>query len=53
MENRVLPESLLIRGGRVVDPSANLDKVSDLFLIGDKIAEIGNLPEPFHSACSN
>lgn len=43
MESRVLPESLVIRGGRVIDPSANLDKVSDLFLIGDKIAEIGNL----------
>ena len=43
MENRTLPESLIIRGGRVVDPSANLDKVSDVLLIGDKIAEIGNL----------
>ena len=38
-----MPESLIIRGGRVVDPSANLDKVSDVLLIGDKIAEIGNL----------
>ena len=43
MENRTLPESLIIRGGRVVDPSANLDKVSDVLLIGGKIAEIGNL----------
>ena len=38
-----MPESLIIRGGRVVDPSANLDMVSDVLLIGDKIAEIGNL----------
>ena len=38
-----MPESLIIRGGRVVDPSANLDRVSDVFVTEDKIAEIGNM----------
>jgi dihydroorotase len=33
---------LAIRGGRVLDPSQNLDRVCDLLLSGGRIAEIGD-----------
>ena len=32
---------LIVRGGRVIDPSQNLDGVSDVGVIGPRIAEIG------------
>ncbi len=38
---------LLLRGGRLVDPSANIDKTTDLLLVEGKVAEVGmNLPTP-------
>ena len=33
--------TLLLRGGRVVDPSQNLDDVADLLIVDDKIAALG------------
>ncbi len=32
---------LLLTGGRVIDPSANLDAVADVLLVGGKIAAVG------------
>jgi dihydroorotase len=36
-----MSKSLLLRGGRVVDPSQNTDRVGDVLLIGDSIEAIG------------
>lgn len=35
----------LIRGGRVIDPSQNLDQITDLWLEGDRVLYIGSRPE--------
>ena len=32
---------LILRGGRVVDPSQNLDRVTDVAFAGGKVARIG------------
>jgi dihydroorotase len=37
--------SLLIRGGRLIDPSQNLDRIGDLLIENGKIAAIGDVPE--------
>lgn len=36
-----MPESLLLRGGRVVDPSQRMDVVTDVLIVGDRIEAIG------------
>jgi dihydroorotase len=40
VESSVLPK-LLIKGGRVVDPASGTDRVSDVLVVGDKIAAMG------------
>lgn len=35
----------LIRGGRVIDPSQQLDRVTDLWLEGERVAHIGSRPD--------
>jgi dihydroorotase len=37
-----MPFDLILRGGRVVDPSQKLDTVTDVAFAGDKVAMIGN-----------
>jgi len=37
----IKPRSILIRGGRVIDPSQSLDRVSDLLLRDGQVAAIG------------
>jgi dihydroorotase len=37
------PASVLIRGGRVLDPAQKLDAEADILLHGDKVAELGKL----------
>jgi dihydroorotase len=41
---------LLIKGGRIVDPSQNIDKVSDLLIRDGKIAKIGEI-DPSGFSC--
>ena len=36
---------LILRGGRVIDPSQRLDAVSDVGFAGGKVAQIGARPE--------
>jgi dihydroorotase len=36
-----MSKSILLRGGRVVDPSQKFDRVADVFLVGDSIEAIG------------
>jgi len=36
-----MSKSILLRGGRVVDPSQNMDRVADVLLSGDSIEAIG------------
>lgn len=36
-----MSQSILIRGGRVIDPSQQIDEVTDLLLVGSKIEAIG------------
>jgi len=35
----------LITGGRIIDPSQQLDTIADLWLLGDKVLHIGNRPD--------
>jgi len=42
---------LLIRGGRVVDPSQQLDLVADLYMSGGKIAGLGRRPDSPGDEC--
>jgi dihydroorotase len=37
--------TLLIRNGRVIDPSQNLDQVTDLWLQGDRVLALGSRPD--------
>src|SRR4051794_38629999 len=37
--------TLRITNGRVIDPSRNLDQVTDLWITGDKVAAIGPAPD--------
>lgn len=39
--------SLLIRGGRVIDPANHLDQISDIQIADGRIAGIGSAPESF------
>lgn len=41
--------TLEIRGGRVIDPANRLDTVTDVYIVGSKIAGIGTPPEGFKS----
>lgn len=36
-----MSRSMLLRGGRVVDPSQSLDETSDVLIVGDKVEAIG------------
>ena len=36
-----MSKSILLRGGRVVDPSQNMDRVADVLLVGDNVEAIG------------
>jgi dihydroorotase len=36
-----MSRSILLRGGRVVDPSQSLDEASDVLIVGDKVEAIG------------
>jgi dihydroorotase len=36
-----MSRSLLLRGGRIVDPSQRMDAIGDVFLAGDKIESLG------------
>lgn len=42
-----MPDDLIIRGGRVVDPAGGLDRLLDVAVAGGRIAAVGeNLPQP-------
>ena len=36
-----MSRSMLLRGGRVIDPSQSLDETSDVLIVGDKVEAIG------------
>ncbi len=36
-----MSESLLIRGGRIIDPSQSIDDIQDLLVVDGVIAEVG------------
>jgi dihydroorotase len=36
---------LLIKNGRVIDPANNIDKICDVLIVDDKIAEVGELTQ--------
>ena len=36
-----MSKSILIRGGRVIDPSQEIDEKMDVLIVGDKIAGLG------------
>ncbi|MBR1858942.1 MAG: dihydroorotase, partial [Selenomonadaceae bacterium] len=38
-----ISETLLIRGGRVIDPANKIDKVTDILIVDGKIASVGNI----------
>jgi dihydroorotase len=40
-ESAAMSKSILLRGGRVVDPSQGIDRVSDILLVGDSVEAIG------------
>ena len=33
---------LILQGGRVIDPSQNIDRVTDVAFSGGKVAKVGN-----------
>jgi dihydroorotase len=37
-----MSKSILLRGGRVVDPSQSIDRVADVLLIGDSVEAVGD-----------
>jgi len=37
-----MTKSILLRGGRVVDPSQNIDRVADVLVVGDNIEAVGD-----------
>jgi dihydroorotase len=37
-----MSKSILLRGGRVVDPSQNIDRVADVLVVGDTIKAVGD-----------
>ena len=39
--------NIAIRNGRVIDPASRLDSMSDVFIVGEKIAAIGTQPAGF------
>ena len=39
--NKNIKDSLLIKGGRVIDPANKIDKIADVLIIDGKISEIG------------
>ena len=43
-------ERLLIKGGRIIDPSRGVDRVGDLLIVDGKIAGIEQVIEPSEGA---
>ena len=41
-----MPFDLILRGGRVIDPSQNIDAVTDVAFSGGKVAAVGDGSEP-------
>src|SRR5438876_12275636 len=37
-----MPFELILKGGRVIDPSQNIDRVTDVAFSGGKVARVGN-----------
>ena len=37
-----MPFDLILKGGRVIDPSQNIDRVTDVAFTGGKVAKVGN-----------
>src|ERR1700738_2277820 len=37
-----MPFDLILKGGRVIDPSQNIDRVTDVAFSGGKVAKVGN-----------
>ena len=37
--------TLIIRGGRVIDPANNIDRIADVAIAGDRIITVGDVPE--------
>ena len=37
-----MSKSILLQGGRVVDPSQNIDRVADVLLVGDNVEAVGD-----------
>src|SRR3981081_3511651 len=37
-----MPFDLILKGGRVIDPSQNIDRVADVAFSGGKVAKVGN-----------
>ena len=38
-----ISKTLLIRGGRVIDPANNINKIADILIVDGKIAEVGEI----------
>ena len=36
---------LILKGGRVIDPSQNIDRVTDVAFAGGKVAKVGERPD--------
>ena len=45
MTPRAAPRALLLQGGRIIDPSQNIDEIGDLLLSGGVVEGIGRLGE--------
>jgi dihydroorotase len=41
-----MPDELLIKNGRVIDPANGVDKECDVFIVDGKIAEVGRIDKP-------
>lgn len=44
------PQTLLIRGGRVIDPASGFDETADVALVNGAVAAIKNMPADFQAA---
>ncbi len=42
-----MKRTLLIQGGRVIDPANGMDEITDVYVVGSKIAAIGEAPDGF------
>ena len=37
--------TILIKNGRIIDPANGIDKKADLLIVGEKVAQIGNVKQ--------